>query len=97
MSCEQAQKNADAIVKYPIALHLLGQKDEMIRLKENEIYHVRAGFSLERKDFSLERKDFILERQSLITDRVKVIALYDKEVKRKERWRFATVFFATAP
>lgn len=85
MTCEQAQKNADAIVKYPTALRAIGERDEAIRLKENEISHIRAGFNLERKMFALDK--------TTLTDS------YDKEVRRKKRWRIVSgvlVIVATA-
>ena len=76
ITCEQAQKNADAIVKYPIVLQLLGQKDDLIRIKENELAHTKAGYSDNLKLVELDKK--------ALTDS------YDRELRRKKRWRFAT-------
>jgi hypothetical protein len=75
-----AQKNADAIVKYPLALQSLATKDEMIRLKENELSNVKAGFADERKLYAIDLKN--------------IDSIYQKEVRRKKRWRVATLFFA---
>ena len=75
-TCEQAQRNADAIVKYPIALQLLGQRSEMLRIRENELYHTKAGFEQEIKLVELDKK--------ALTE------TYQREVRRKKRWRFAT-------
>ena len=76
MTCQQAQSNAQAIVKYPIVLESLVLKNELLRLKENELYHIRAGFSEERKLYELDR-------QALMDT-------YNRETRRKKRWRFAT-------
>ena len=76
ITCEQAQSNANAIVKYPIALESIAIKNELIRLKENELYHVKAGFIEERKLFELDKQ--------VLTDS------YNKELRRKKRWRFAS-------
>ena len=80
MTCEQAQQNANAIVKYPIALHLLGQKDEMLRIKENELFHVKAGFNSERSLYAigLKTKQNELDRQGRV----------------KKRWKIATGILA---
>jgi hypothetical protein len=79
-TCEQAQKNANAIVKYPVLLQSLEIKTEMIRVKENELMHVKAGFEDERKLKQIEITE--LDYQ------------YKKEIRRKKRWRFATGFLA---
>ena len=76
MTCEQAQINAQAIVKYPIALESIAVKNELLRLKENELYHVKAGFNEERKLYELDKQ--------ALTDS------YNREVRRKKRWRFVT-------
>ena len=76
ITCQQAQSNAQAIVKYPIALESLALRNELLRLKENELYHVKAGFMNERKLYELDRQ--------ALTD------TYNKETRRKKRWRFAT-------
>ena len=76
ITCEQAQSNAQAIVKYPVALESITVKTELLRLKENELYHVKAGFSEERKLYELDKQ--------ALTD------TYNREVRRKKRWRFVT-------
>lgn len=76
ITCQQAQRNADAIVKYPIALQLLGQRSEMLRIRENELNHTKAGFIMERNLVELDRKS--------------LTETYQREIRRKKRWRFAT-------
>ena len=76
ITCKQAQIDAESIVKYPVALQSLAVKDEMIRVKENELSHVKAGFEDERKLKAIEIQ--------------KLDSQYQKELRRKKRWRFAT-------
>ena len=76
ITCSQAQINANAIVKYPVALESIAVKNELIRTKENELFHVKAGFGMERKLFELDKQ--------ALTDS------YNKELRRKKRWRFAS-------
>lgn len=80
ITCVQAQIDAEAIYKYPLALKSISLKDEMIRLKENELFHVKAGFEEERKLNELDKQD--------------LIDSYNKELRRKKRWRFATSVLA---
>jgi len=80
ITCEQAQINANALVKYPIVLQSLDLKNEMLRIKENELFHVKAGFVEERKIYEIDK-------QELAND-------YNLELRRKKRWRFATAVLA---
>jgi hypothetical protein len=74
ITCVQAQLNAQAIVKYPIALQSLTLKDDMLRIKESELFHVKAGFNDERQLYQIDMK--------ALTDS------YNRELRRKKRWRF---------
>lgn len=76
ITCEQAQSNAQAIVKYPIALESIAVKNELLRIKENELYHTKAGFVEERKLYELDKQ--------VLMDS------YNRELRRKKRWRFVT-------
>ena len=76
ITCEQAQKNAEAIVKYPLALKSMSIKDEMIRTKENELSNVKDGFNDERKLNTITISDLTKN--------------YQREIRRKKRWRILT-------
>lgn len=76
ISCEQAQENANAIYKYPIALKSLTEKDEIIKTRERELYFVKSSFEEERRVFAID-----LELQT---------AKSEKQERRKRWWRFAT-------
>ena len=77
ISCEQAQENANAIYKYPVALQSLKEKEERIKGAERELYFVKSGFGEERKVFEVDL--------GIQTQRA------EREERRKKRWRFASI------
>lgn len=74
ITCVQAQINANAIVKYPLALQSIAIKDEMIRIKENELFHVKAGFNQERMLHEIDKKALIDSN--------------NKQLRKTKRWKF---------
>ena len=77
ISCEQAQENANAIYKYPVALQSLREKEERIKGAERELYFVRSGFEEERKVFEI---DLGIQTKKA-----------EREERRKRNWRLVAL------
>jgi hypothetical protein len=80
ITCKQAQYNAEAIVNYPLLLKSNSIKDEMIRTKENELYHTVESFTAERQIFKIDYQ--ALEKS------------FKRQESISKRWKYATFGFA---
>lgn len=80
ITCEQAQKNADAIVKYPVSLKSLSEKDTIIKTKEHEVSMLKNGFTEERKEFNFKIDGLKQDNNVLATQ-------LDTQIGRKKKWR----------
>jgi hypothetical protein len=80
ITCKQAQFNAEAIVNYPLLQKSNSIKDEMIRTKENELYHTIESYSAEKQIFKIDYE--ALQK------------VFKKRESISKRWKYATFGFA---
>ena len=77
ISCQQAQENANAIYKYPVALRSIEEKETIIKTKERELFYVKSGFAEERSVFTID-----LQVQKELTS---------KQERAKKRWKYVSL------